>query len=154
MISIKVQRIIQIISLGLLAAVSWNYFKTKNMIREQGPKMIESTAFDQALSCKCDQAFVETPEMLVVRLLPDDTEDTPHQKWIIQSPSGHTLLFTSNLKLCERLELKKGDRVFLGGEFKCTDKGGLIHWTHQDPMKIRRDGYVRMNGKTLCQSPP
>ena len=147
------QRTVQLISLVVLCILFWNYYKLRNPITHSKVEKIEMTAFEKGLGCKCDQEFVETPEMIVVRVLPDDAEDVPHQKWIIQAPSGHTLLFTNNLKLCQRLTIKKGVRVHLGGEFRWTEKGGLIHWTHADPFKIRRDGYVRIENKNYCQTP-
>lgn len=150
MFSIRIQRIIQFISFIILGLVFWNYYKLKNKPLVVIKKPEIQTAFEKALDCSCDQEFVETPELTVIKSLPDDIEGVPHQKWIVKAPTGHTLLFVHNLKLCERLNLKKGDHLKLSGEFKWTDKGGLIHWAHRDPQKKRHAGFVEIQKQKYC----
>ena len=39
-----------------------------------------------------------------------------------------------------------GDHFAVGGRLLWLGKGGMIHWTHDDPRKTRPDGYVFFNG--------
>jgi hypothetical protein len=36
--------------------------------------------------------------------------------------------------------------VSFSGEYVWNDKGGMIHWTHRDPRKRHRPGWIRHNG--------
>jgi hypothetical protein len=55
-----------------------------------------------------------------------------------------------NLDMCERVPLKVGDIISMGGQFIWTNQGALLHWLHFDPRQNRRDGYVELNGKVYC----
>jgi hypothetical protein len=84
----------------------------------------------------------------VVRLLPDDNEDSRHQKFILALPSGQTLLIAHNIDIAPRLEsLRVGDKVGFRGVYEWNEKGGLIHWTHHDPSGARVGGWLRHGGK-------
>ena len=71
---------------------------------------------------------------VVVRLLSDDDEDGRHQRFIVTVSGGNTLLVAHNLHLADRVPVSLGDRVTLRGIYEWNDLGGLIHWTHEDPM--------------------
>lgn len=147
------QKIINIVSMLLLILVFWNFLKpkpTSNQITEVKPTSA-MTPFEKGLDCRCDQDFVVTPSLKVVKKLKDDTKGVKHQKWLVQNESGQIILFVHNLELCKPLNLEKNDSVKLAGEFKWTDKGALIHWTHYDPKKKRPDGYVQIKGQKFCK---
>lgn len=36
-----------------------------------------------------------------------------------------------------------GDRVALRGMYEYNDLGGLVHWTHADPLGVEEGGWVR-----------
>ena len=77
------------------------------------------------------------------RLLPDDNEDSRHQRFIIDFGNRMTLLIAHNIDLAKRVPLGIGDRVYVRGMYEWNDLGGLVHWTHDDPQGIEEGGYVR-----------
>lgn len=90
--------------------------------------------------------FVEAANVTVVEILPDDTQGLPHQKWVVQLSSGAKVNAVYNSDMGARIPVKIGAKMALGGEFKMTNIGPLIHWLHYDPRGQRPDGYVEMNG--------
>ena len=88
-------------------------------------------------------------EGTVSRLLPDDMNGSRHQRFIVQLPSGQTLLFAHNIDIAPRIDgLTVGDSVRFSGEYVWNEKGGIIHWTHRDPQGKHAAGWVIHNGKT------
>jgi hypothetical protein len=84
----------------------------------------------------------------VVRILPDDTEGTEHQKFILQLASGQELLVAHNTDLADRVnDLRKGDTVEFRGEYEWNPQGGVLHWTHHDPEHRHADGWLKHNGR-------
>lgn len=81
-------------------------------------------------------------EGLVVRLIPDDVHDTRHQRVVLRLRGGQTVLLAHNLGLSERVPVGLGDRVRFRGMYEWSDLGGLVHWTHEDPLGIEKGGYV------------
>lgn len=85
----------------------------------------------------------------VIRVLTDDLDGSPHQRFIVQLASGQTLLITHNIDIASRIDgLKAGDRVSFNGEYVWNEKGGVIHWTHHDPQGRHVAGWVIHHGKT------
>ena len=85
----------------------------------------------------------------VTRVLPDDTEGSPHQRFIVQLASGQTVLIAHNIDLARRVaSLKAGDSVEFDGEYEWNERGGVIHWTHRDPDGRHVDGWIKHNGHT------
>ena len=84
----------------------------------------------------------------VIKVLPDDTHGSRHQRFIIQLASGQTLLIAHNIDLAPRINgLSKGDRIEFAGEYEWNHKGGLIHWTHRDPAMRHAGGWLKHRGK-------
>lgn len=83
----------------------------------------------------------------VMRLLSDDNEGSRHQRIILDIGSGRTLLIAHNIDLVDRIPLGLGDRVRVRGMYEWNDLGGLVHWTHHDPLGIEEGGYVRYRGR-------
>jgi hypothetical protein len=79
----------------------------------------------------------------VKRLLTDDDDGSRHQRFIIDIGNRRTLLIAHNIDLAERVPLGMGDRVRVRGVYEWNDLGGLVHWTHHDPLGIEEGGYVR-----------
>lgn len=79
----------------------------------------------------------------MVRLLPDDRQGSPHQRFLLRVDSGTTVLVAHNLALAPRVPLMPGDSVELRGEYEWNAKGGVIHWTHPDPDGRHEDGWIR-----------
>jgi hypothetical protein len=84
----------------------------------------------------------------VTRVLPDDNEGSHHQKFIIRLSSGQTLLIAHNIDLASRINsIKEGDTVEFFGEYEWNSRGGVVHWTHNDPNGRHEDGWLKHKGR-------
>ena len=84
----------------------------------------------------------------VVRVLSDDNEGSRHQRFIIRLSSGQTLLIAHNIDLASRINtIRKGDTVDFYGEYEWNSKGGVVHWTHNDPNGRHEDGWLKHKGR-------
>jgi hypothetical protein len=147
------QKIINLVSLVLLVLVFWNFFKPKINRAEPSQTALPSNSFEKGLDCKCDQDYVVASALKVIKKLKDDDRGNRHQKWLVQARNGQTILLVHNLELCKPLNLNKNDIIDVAGEFKWTDKGGLLHWAHFDPSNHRKAGYIQFHGENYCQHP-
>ncbi len=85
---------------------------------------------------------------IVTRVLSDDNDGSRHQRFILRLPSGESLLVAHNIDLAPRVTgLQAGDTVSFNGEYEWNDRGGVIHWTHDDPRGSHVDGWVEHNGR-------
>lgn len=84
----------------------------------------------------------------VARILPDDRDGSPHQRFILRLNSGQTILIAHNIALAPRIpELQVGDRVDFYGEYEWNAQGGVIHWTHDDPQGRHVAGWLKHKGR-------
>ena len=58
-----------------------------------------------------------------------------------------TLLIAHNVDLADRLPVGMGDRVSFRGMYEWNDLGGLVHWTHHDPLGIGYGGWIKYRRK-------
>jgi hypothetical protein len=85
---------------------------------------------------------------VVRRTLADDNDGSRHQRFLIDTSSGLSLLISHNIDLAPRLEgLAAGEAVQAFGEYEWNEKGGLMHWTHHDPAKNHQEGYIEWRGR-------
>jgi Protein of unknown function (DUF3465) len=85
----------------------------------------------------------------VTRILGDDSLGDRHQRFILELPSGQTLLIAHNIDLAPRVEpLAIGDSVEFHGVYEWGDKGGIVHWTHHDPQGRHQPGWLKHRGRT------
>jgi hypothetical protein len=104
------------------------------------------TEIVDAVHAKKEAYYVEGSNLVVTKVLPDDTSGLPHQKWEAKLSDGSTIQVVYNSDMGARVPVHVGDSFSVGGQFLWLGKTGLIHWLHDDPKKIRPDGYVYMNG--------
>ena len=72
-----------------------------------------------------------------------------HQRFIVQLPSGQTLLIAHNTDIAQRINaLRVGDTVAFSGEYEANAQGGVVHWTHHDPGGRHAPGWLQHNGQT------
>lgn len=85
---------------------------------------------------------------IVYRILPDDTRGIPHQRFLVRTPRKRSLLIVHNTRQASRIpDLKVDDTVEFCGDYVPNDKGGLVHWTHDDPAGRHPDGWVLHKGR-------
>jgi hypothetical protein len=85
---------------------------------------------------------------VVTRVISDDNDGSRHQRFILDIRNGQTLLIAHNIDLARRVPVGVGDRITFRGMYEWNDLGGLIHWTHHDPMGIEDGGYVTYRRRT------
>lgn len=84
----------------------------------------------------------------VQRILADDRDGSPHQRFIIVTDYGQTLLIAHNLDLAPRLAgLAEGDLVRVYGQYEWNAQGGVMHWTHDDPQGEHPAGHIEWQGR-------
>ena len=105
----------------------------------------------KGMDCHCTQHYVVEKNLEFIKNLADDKDGSPHQKFLVKTSQGQSILIVSNLDLCDRIQLKAGDKLNVAGEYIWNKRGGLIHWTHFSKNRRRPDGYIQVNDKTFCQ---
>jgi hypothetical protein len=102
---------------------------------------------DQVLSRAFEQGqrnLQVTGQGRVKRLLADDNDGSRHQRFILELDSGQTLLISHNIDLAPKIySLSEGDRIEFCGEYEWTSNGGVVHWTHHDPLGRHQAGWLK-----------
>ena len=84
---------------------------------------------------------------IVVRLLGDERDkmwrQARHQRFVVELGGGQTLLISHNLDLAGPVPAGIGDRLRFRGVYEWNDRGGLLHWTHRDPLGRADGGWIR-----------
>ncbi|MDF3128289.1 DUF3465 domain-containing protein [Kiritimatiellaeota bacterium B1221] len=84
----------------------------------------------------------------IIKVLPDDTQGSRHQKFLLDLGQGLTILIAHNIDLAPRVpSIREGDTIGFQGEYEWTDKGGVVHWTHHDPAGRHPGGWLEFQGK-------
>lgn len=119
-----------------------------NSTQRTGTARASETTAEEAYKNKQSDVQVKG-EGVVTRTLADDNDGSRHQRFLIQTASGLSLLVAHNIDLAPRVaDLKKGDKVEFYGEYVWNDKGGTVHWTHHDPRGRHVNGWIKHNYKT------
>lgn len=85
----------------------------------------------------------------VVKVLSDDNQGSKHQRFIVRTETGVTVLIAHNIDLASRINsLAVGDAVSFYGEYEWNEKGGVVHWTHSDPRGRHAAGWIQHKGVT------
>ena len=83
----------------------------------------------------------------VTRVLPDDTKGARHQRFLVRIGDSLTILVAHNRDLAPYVPVQPGDSVVLRGEYIWNERGGMIHWTHQDPAHRHQPGWIEYQGR-------
>jgi hypothetical protein len=136
----------RLVFIGVLLAAAYAYFGGV----EGGLRSSVGTdpAIAQAFASQQSNVQVQASGK-VTRVLADDNSGSRHQRFLVQLPSGQTLLIAHNIDLASRVDsLEAGDRIEFYGEYEWNAKGGVIHWTHRDPRGTHVAGWIKHNGRT------
>jgi hypothetical protein len=151
----------KVIALAVLAIAAWQVWRlqsgTESAAVEAGISdslVVTATAApdsgDEAAEAYRSHARgrVLTVQGRVQRVLADDREGSRHQRFVLRTASGQTVLVAHNIDLAPRLEgLAAGEMLVIRGEYQWNEQGGLLHWTHRDPGGNHPPGYIERNGR-------
>ena len=110
------------------------------------PPPDDSEQIRQAFQQRGSNLLVET-EATVVRIFPDIEDTRTYQQFRVRLPNGHELMVMHDLDQALRVPLDVHDSIRLRGEYDWTSRGGVIHWTHDDPERQREGGWIELQGK-------
>ena len=119
--------------------------KNVRMARRQKPRGKRTAGPGQYDKASWDEWIEDTG--VVVRLLNEDHDDVPHQRFVLRLASGQTLLIAHNLDIADRAPVGVGDRVGFRGVYEWNREGGVVHWTHHDPQGGEDNGYLRFRDR-------
>lgn len=138
-----------VVALAVVAVLGWR--EGVFLPRTAAPGAIEATHAHDALRAAYENhssGLEVRGAGEVIRVLPDDDAGIRHQRFILRTASGQTLLVAHNIDLAPRIGgLRVGDRVEFRGEYEWNAKGGVIHWTHRDPRGRHRGGWLEYEGR-------
>ncbi len=135
-----------IVALGLTCTESGanNYFGNNT-----NQAVINATLDDQAVLAAQAQHAIKLEVTVVAKvkkLLAEDVQGLPHQRFLIELSNGSTVLIAHDLKMAPVVPIKPGDVVCIHGEYIWNKLGGLIHWTHHSDTPRHEDGWIDFNG--------
>jgi Protein of unknown function (DUF3465) len=81
----------------------------------------------------------------VKKLLPEDVQGLPHERFLIELSDGSTVLIAHDLKMAPAVPINPGDIVSIRGEYIWNKLGGLIHWTHHTDTPKHENGWIDFN---------
>jgi len=82
---------------------------------------------------------------VVSTILKDDEIGSRHQR-IILKRQKLTLLLAHNIDLADRIPVEIGDKLTIYGQYEWNEKGGVVHWTHEDPAHQHPAGWIKHKG--------
>jgi hypothetical protein len=143
--------IVKAAALALVAGVGWYHLRDDGRVAAEEPQAASAAeSGDAARRAFAQQARGRMLRVSgrVERILADDRDGSPHQRFIIATEGGPTLLVAHNLDLAPRLDgLAAGDQVTVYGEYEWNPQGGVLHWTHDDPAGRHAAGYIQWQGR-------
>lgn len=144
--------------IGLLLLVGagiWFFLQNSNLTKQipglGAPQVEDSVPIEQSnirslYDAQRSGVMVSTKGN-VTRILKDDNEGSRHQRFLISTEEGLTLLVAHNIDLAPRVPLSENDEISIYGQYEWNNKGGVLHWTHHDPNKNHEEGWILHQGK-------
>jgi hypothetical protein len=135
-----------------LALLGYNQLDSINVELPNAGRSADTYSVDQTLlnAFNTQQSDLQVQGAgSVARILADDNNGSRHQRFLLETSLGQTILVAHNIDLAPRIrDLRNGDNVSFYGEYEWNAKGGVIHWTHHDPQNRHPHGWLKHNGRT------
>lgn len=139
------KKLIHFVAIVLLLLATWLVERYTNT--DSDPVDSNYSALQTAIENQQSDIQVEGSG-IIIKVLPDDTHGSKHQRLLIKLDNGHTILIAHNIDLAPRVKNpKEGNAIDFYGEFEWNNKGGVVHWTHHDPGNRHPDGWLKYQGK-------
>jgi len=120
----------------------------RSLPQDASHEVRKHSSLQQAIATHASHVQVEGSGE-VVKVLADDRDGSPHQRFLVRVGSGEVILIAHNIDLAPRVDaLRAGDAIDFAGEYIWNEKGGVLHWTHHDPSGRHRSGWLRHAGRT------
>ena len=134
----------------LIAIAIFAYYATKETQVVDRP-VVSASAFASQIAktfARTDNGTQVSGNGRVSRILSDDKDGSRHQRFILDLPSGQSVLIAHNIDLAPRISgLNEGDDVFFHGEYEWNTQGGIVHWTHRDLNGRHMGGWLKHKGQ-------
>ena len=132
----------------LLLIVICSFFVSSGCEQAQTDYSVDGIVTIERAFRNRESNFFVTSKGIVEQILPDDVKGTQHQRFIVRLKNDQTLLITYNIDVAPRIhDVHEGDEIRFRGEYEWNEKGGVIHWTHHDPLMKRAGGWIEHKGK-------
>ena len=132
--------------LVLLGLLAWQYYHQSGTGTDA---VTLAPAGDNAVQAVFDArrsgVWLETGGR-VKRVLSDDNDGSRHQRFILEVGAGYTVMVAHNIDLAERIPVSVGDILSVRGRYEWNERGGVIHWTHDDPQGREQGGWISRSG--------
>lgn len=96
---------------------------------------------EEAFKKRFDSVLLTT-KGIITKVLTDDLEGSHHQRFILTTKQGQTILVLNNLEWSYRLPIETNQNVEVRGLYRWNEHGGLIHETHHDDRASHQDGWI------------
>ena len=137
------RKLFRIILVVVIFAGSYLYEKYTNTSKFEAP----NSELEHVIANQLSDAQVEGTGT-VIKVLPDDSQGSQHQRFLVKLQNDHVILIAHNIDLAPRVyNLSEGNEIAFYGEFEWNDKGGVVHWTHRDPENRHAHGWLEYQGK-------
>ena len=83
----------------------------------------------------------------VQRLLPEDLDASPHQRFIVELDNEQAVLVEHDLKQALKVPFEEWDTLTVHGEYEWNEQGGIVRWTHRDPGIGLKHGWIEYRGQ-------